>query len=66
MRVEDVLDKGPNGMGRLSAMKESSEMESCALCFWIPSRWAGVLQAAAYTCLFGLSQPGSRAGWLVL
>lgn len=63
--VKDFLDKGPNRMGRLSAMKKSSEMESCALCIWISSRWASVLQVAKI-CLFGFSQPGSGAGWLVL
>jgi len=63
--VKDFLDKGPNRMGRLSAMKNSSEVESCALYLWISSRWASVLPVA-HICLFGFSQPGSRAGWLVL
>lgn len=62
--VKDFLDKGPNRMGRLGAMKKSSEMESCALCLWVSSRWASVLQVA-HICSFGFSQLGSRAGWLV-
>lgn len=39
-------------MGRLSAMKKSSEMESCVLCVWIPSRSTGAFQAAPI-CLLG-------------
>jgi hypothetical protein len=46
-------------MGRLSAMKESSEMESCALCLQILSRSVEALQAA-HTCL--LSFPAWKQG----
>lgn len=44
--IKDNLDKRHNQMGRFSAIKNSSEMESCALCLWIPSRSVRAFQAA--------------------
>jgi hypothetical protein len=59
--VKDILDKGPNGMGRLIAMKESRETESWGLCLQTTSSRLGCLHL-----LLGFSQPGSRTGQLML